>query len=624
MVSVAACKRPATSKSVEEGCLALPAAVRDSLVASPDGQSLYWEELARNYDYDGELEATWNLVRYDLGERRATEIVSDVTTPIRFVGGDLVVPRYRDGNPRLTLVGHDGHLQELTPVSHYVEDVELVNSHTIAFLAEGVGARAVYTLDLAELRPYALVDADALLTTAGDNVLVRVDDDIAIVDPKTKQTSRVPYPRKSTVLGEHLFLVDGESVIEQDVRTGSPKPVISKPGNWKLVYQGDSVLARTPPDDDKSFAYVLTGSNAKQLPTVVGGASIIATTDSGSKTWALIAHNTSNYIGDVADTTAEADVCLLPARDQVSYPTRQVPARFVDRSQALFDAVKAMSPDATLQIMDGARTPGTLHIFLWKERVGSDFALMRKLTRQVHDDVTRLLSDREVMTSVTFGDRRDGYQRWRRDRLRDRITVGMGDALVASPDDFDFEVSERENKIVDGKITCKGVLRNLANPIDHGFDIQCSGNRAHLIHIDKLGANETHRFDQTFERSEVEEAALLRIIVDGKPSEPLFKEDNERSARLFDVAAAAFDETALWLYEHTVTKYDIGITLHAEPNFLQAPAADQEAAIKKAYDRYTAFRSIYERGATVPLTMHVEVERTDVSFDYDGSLFQRN
>ncbi len=416
LASVTACKKPAESKAAEEGCLKLPAAVRDSLTASPDGKALYWEELARNYDFDGELDGTWKVVRYDLQDRRATVLAEDVASPIRFVGGDLIVPRHRDGYMPLTLVSSDGHLQELTSASLYVDDVELVDSHTIAFLGEGVGSPAVYTLDLAELRPYALVDdADTLLTTAGNNVLVRVDDDIIIVNTKTKQTSRVPYPRKATILGEHAFLVDGTSVIEQDVRTGSPKPVITKPGNWKLVYQGDSVLARTPPADEKSFAYLLTGSSAKQLPTVVGGASIIGTTSIGPRTWALIAHNSSNYIGDVGDTTAETDICVLPAAEQVTYPTRQVPARFVDRSQPLFDAVKALASDATLQIMDGARTPTTLHIFLWKDRVGSDFALMRKRTRQVHDEVTRLLSDREVLTSVTFGDRRNGFQRWRRD-----------------------------------------------------------------------------------------------------------------------------------------------------------------------------------------------------------------
>jgi hypothetical protein len=619
------CRRPARRvEEMKDGCLALPPAVRDSLSASPDGTSLYWLELLRNYDYDADLYGPWRLMRYDLQSRTTTQVVESATGQVRFIGGQPLILRMRGSDARLVLVGNDGHLQELAHPGLDVYQVELVDSHTIVFLAQGLGAQAVYTLDLSELRHYPLIDADALLGTSGATVFVRQGDDIVAINTKTKATTRTPFVDRSVVLGDHLFYVEKEQVILQDIATGTPKPSITTNHAWKLVYQGDTILARTAVDHDKSFAYIITGDRATPLPTVTGGASIVRTVQVGTKMWALVAHNTQNYIGDVGDTNAEADVCLLPSSTEVAYPTRTVPARFDDRSNALFDALRTTAPKATMQLWDAPYDPTTLFFELRNENGGGDFGEMRKRTRRLYDDVTRLLNDREIRTEVMFEDRRHGYYRWRRDRLRYRTTVGMGDALVTDPAEFDFEVSDVDNKVRDEKvITCSGTLRNLGSAIEKGLDIQCSGNRKHLVHVDRLDANASTKFAQTFEMSPDGERPYLQILVDGKPSEPRDKDVEAQRERVFDVAADAYAASGLWLEKHEASDGALYVTLHAEPELLMKAPDQQERDVRTAYDRYLALRAIYELDPKAPVSVHVDVQRTDSTFDFDGALFER-
>jgi hypothetical protein len=609
---------------MKDGCLPLAPAVRYRLAAAPDGSSLYWFERLRNYDYDSDLDSSLRLMRYDVRSRETKEVFENATPPIRFIGGQLLALRVRDSEARLVLVGNDGHLQELTDTTLDVYDVELVDSHTIAFLASGVGATAVYTLDLSELRHYPLVDADTLLGTSAGTVFVRQGDDVVAVNTKTKAVTRSAYVMRSVGLGDHLFYVENGTVIAQDITSGSPKPTITTERAWKLAHQGDTILARTAVDDSKSFASVVTGERVVPLPTVTGGASIVATAQIGAKTWALVAHNTANYIGDVGDTDAEADVCLLPSTTEVSYPTRIVPARYVERSEQLFEALRAIAPKAVLQLSDHNRDPVTVFVELRGETGGGDFAAMRKRTREVYDSVTRLLNDREIRTEIVFDDERHGYYRWRRDRLRYRTTVGMGDAVVSDPADFDFEVSGLDNKVQDEKtITCSGTLRNLGKAIEGGFDIQCSGNRKHLIHVDQLGANEAKKFAQTFEMSPDGERPFLRVLVEGKPSEVRNADEEDLAGRVFDVAVDAYAASKLFLERHHVSEGELYITLHAAPEFLVQAPDQQERAVRAAYEKYLALRALYELDPKAPVSMHVDVERTDSTFDFDGSVFQR-
>ena len=147
------------------------------------------------------------------------------------------------------------------------------------------------------------------------------------------------------------------------------------------------------------------------------------------------------------------------------------------------------------------------------DKGGDDLARMRARTLQVHDTITRLLTDREVRTEVVFADHRHGFHRWRRDRLRYRTTVGMGDAMMTDPQDFDFEVTKLDNSVHDEKITCSGTLRNLGKPIDDGLDVKCSGNRKHLIHIDHLGADESKSFSETFDVSADGERPSFEVLL---------------------------------------------------------------------------------------------------------------
>ncbi|NVB83293.1 MAG: hypothetical protein HOV81_33285 [Kofleriaceae bacterium] len=617
LLALVACRRG--RKPDGDMCLALPAAIRTQLTAGPDGR-LYWLERARDYDFDAELTGVNRLVRYDLRNRRAEVVFDDAGAPIRFIGGQLLALRHsHSGSWTLVLLAGDLHTQELTSSSLDVRDVEVLDAHTVVFLAEGVGARAVYVLGLDELKPYHLVDADILLSASGGHVFARKGDDVLVVDVKTRAISKVPYIRKSEPQGASLVHLDGERVLVHDMLSHETKPVELAARKWKLVYQGDTTLARTAPSGGRSYASVVANGRATALPTIVGRASIVSTAELDRRTWALIAHNTTNYQGDVGETDAEADVCALPAAGDVTVPTRVVPARFADRSQPLFDALEATSPTATLQFIDADGAPPTVSLHLLKESAGSDLAAMRKRARDLEDRVTRQLRDPEIRTDVMFADRRRAVYRWRRDRQRSRITVGMGDALLSDREDYDFEVSKVENERKDGKITCSGTLRNLTHRALTGLDIKCSGNRNHLIHIDKMEVDETRAFSQTFEISEDGEAAYLEVLLDGKPSEPRDAEQEERDMAAFTLATEAFAATGLWLDYHAVRDDDVVVSLLTDIDFLERDAAAQEAAIKAAYEQYTGLRAIYGLPATAPLHVRVRVQLSDAVFRYDGS-----
>lgn len=618
LLALVACRRG--RKPDGNMCLALPAAIRTQLTAGPDGR-LYWLERARDYDFDADLTGVNRLVRYDLRNRKAEVVFDDVRQPFRFIGGQLLALRHtHSGSWTLVLLAGDLHTQELTPSSLDVRDVEILDAHTVAFLADGVGARAVYVLGLDELKPYHLVDADSLLSASGGRVFARKGDDVLVVDVKTRAISKVPYIKKSRPQGASLVQVDGEHVLVHDMLSHETKPVEMAARTWKLVNQGDTTLARTAPSGGRSYAAIVTGNRATALPTIVGGATVMWATELDRRTWALIGHNTTNYLGDVGDTDAETDICALPASGDVTVPTRVVPARYADRAQPLFDALEATSPTATLQLRDDDIEPPTVSLHLLKEWGGSDLAAMRKRTRDLDDRITHQLRDREIRTDIMFADRRRAVHRWRRDRQRPQISVGMGDALVSDPEDFDFEVSKLENERKDDNtITCSGTLRNLTHRALSGVDIKCSGNRNHLIHLDKMEADETRAFSQTFEVSEDGEAAYVEVLLDGKPSEPRDTEQEARAMAAFTLASEAFAATGLWLDYHVVREDDLLVGLMAGVEFLERDAAAQDEVIKAAYDKYTGLREIYGLDAKTPLRARVRVQLSDAAFEYNGT-----
>lgn len=619
-VCALACGRP--HKEPENGCLELSPARRDSLTVAPDGQSLYWLERTRNYDFDADLHATWQLVQHDLRTRRTERILDNVTAPIRFIGGQLLAVQ-KSASWRIVLRGSDGHTQELTPTYLDVLDVEILDAHTIVFLADGDGARAVYVLDVANQRPYHLVDADVLLSASAGRVFARLGDEVLVVDVKTRTTTKVPFIKRSQPQAERLIYVEDENVMVHDMVTHASRPLITTRRSWKVVYIGDTTLVRTAPKANHSYAYLIVGDTVQPLPTVLGGASILDATNVGKQTWALIGHNTANFIGDLADTAAEVDVCRLPSAGVVTYPTRQVPARFTDKAEQLFRAIEAASPGATLGISDDHDQPVTLFLELKKEFGARDVDSMRKRVRTLHGDITRIFHDREVRTEVMFADRRTASVRWKRDRLRARTQVGMGDAMILDPEDFDFEVSNLVNEKHEGKITCSGTLRNLTHRALSGVDVKCSGNRKHLIHFDKLDDNEARPFSQTFDVSEDDEAAYVEVLVDSKLHEAFDADYQTRAMAIFTLATDAYAATGLSLLSHDVGDEKITVALRGAPELLARDAAQQETAVTSAYAKYLELRRIYGVDEKRLISVHVSFELSETTFNYDGDRFGR-
>src|SRR5207244_1239380 len=162
-------------------------------------------------------------------------------------------------NTVLSMIEPDGSVHALSPDNLDVIDAERIDDHTVAFLAERDGARAIYTLSLAASRAVRLPAADPVLST-----------------------TRGPAPPR----------------------------------------------ARAPVGHDA----------ATPLASLRGNTTVIGAVRVGDRTWALVGHNVANYAGDFGELSTEADVCALPDSGEVSFATRNVPARYADKQQALFDA----------------------------------------------------------------------------------------------------------------------------------------------------------------------------------------------------------------------------------------------------------------------------------------------
>ncbi|HSD90107.1 MAG TPA: hypothetical protein VLB44_21395, partial [Kofleriaceae bacterium] len=502
-------------------CLAVPAAVRYHLYGDPNGGGLFYLEAVHQFDYLNAWRSFTNFVRYDLRDRRAEVLVDHAMSPVVFVRGEPVMRRQFGEKHEVVRVSRDKQVQAVTPDYLDVWDLISVDDHTVAMLADGDGNRAVYVLDFDHPRPRYVADAETLLSAEPGKVFIVAGDEAVAIDLKTGARTRIYRDEGAVNVGSLAHVAQDDVVRVHDLASGEDKTVIPTKAVWKLVDQGDSVLARTAPANDRSLAYLIANGKATQLPDITGGTSIMRTTTVAGKTWALIGHNTTNSIDDLADTVAETDICTLPARGKVNFASRAVPGRYLSKQNKLFTALEQVAPGAGVQLAEDYTYPIAVSVTLKNERAGMDFSKMRDRVREVHEKATHQLDDRQVRTELNFSDMRTAIRSWRRDRMRERTFVGMGSALVSDPVDVDLEVRDLVNEVNrDGKIVCSGTITNMQTKALENFELRCSTDRTIAIKIPMLEGNASTKFNQTFENPD-ENTAFFEAIKDGEPLELL-------------------------------------------------------------------------------------------------------
>lgn len=598
-------------------CLSLPGAVRHTLVADPRARALYWMEPVRGLDFDADQRSYLNLVRYDLRARHREVILDHVLPPLHVVNDNLLVRRSTGMATWLARIAPDGTVQALTPDELDVIDVEVIDPNTLAVLADGDGARAVYTIELDRPRPHHLIDADILLSTAFGRVFVVSDETGIGIDWRTGQRQPTFWTKGGSPQGSDLWYVADAGVKAHGMSSRDDRTVVPTRASWDLRHQAGSVLARTPPKDGRSRAVLLSGGAATELPTVVGGASILGTARLGQQIWALVGHNTANYERDLGLTDAEADVCLLPKAAAVSFPTRTIPRRFVGVEDRLRLARAREAADATLQVLDGDGGPTTVYIDLKKESGGADFAKMRARTRELHERVTSILGELEARTLVTFADGRTGVHRWRRDRLRYRTSIGIGDALLSDPRDFDVELRDSNNVKTGDQILCAGTLVNLLDRRLENLEIRCiAGDRTQIIAVSALEPAASHAFSQTFSADE-HASPSLQVFAGREPLVVRTMAYEAQAEKVYEIAARVVTETRLVLDEHEVGD-ELSVNLNAPRDFPQRTDAERLLAATKAFQQLEALRSVYELRPDTPLVLHLQVDLSELVYDFDG------
>jgi hypothetical protein len=613
VLAVAACGRPTSD---EPGtCLALPGARRRSLIADPAGKGLYWLEAERIRDWDGDIDVHWNLVHFDLRTRRSERVSTYNGSPLIANGEDVLGLRY-NGNAAIARFRRDGTVEDLTPDYLDVLDFELVKGGLV-FIAEGEGPRAAYSMTLEGSSPTYLVDADTLLATAGDKVFLRTKDAGIALDLHTGARSSFKPSKHLTPLASDEVEVEDWRIVAHSMLDGSVRPLLPAKLPWDLRYSPGAVLARTPPDHELSEAVLLTPGDAITLPTLTGGTSLLGVTVGSGDRWALVGHNTANYLGDLAEIDPEADVCLLPATGTVAFPTRVVPKRYEATSSALFDTLERVWPGAKLQLFDGEDSPVTLDIRV-KEPAAADAARMRDTARKLHHGVTSVLGDREIRTRVTFLDERNAVVRFRRSRMRERAFVGMGDALMRDPSEDTVELRDGSGSIADGKIKCSGAVINTQSAKLAGLSVHCIwGDRVRTIAVPELAPGASFAFDQTYD---VDADANLHIQIYRGPDPVEFFDTGyeARMKQVFDLAATVYAASGLALDTHSTTD-DIVVSVRAQSSFASLPEAERARFVTKAYEGYGALREIYKLPVTTSMQLRVIVQGLPITYEYDGT-----
>jgi len=618
-LALAACKSPPPPGHVDApgDCLPLPAAARTSLVADPLGGGLYWFEPVRTHDFNSDLHGYEILVRYDLASHRVDVVADHVVLPVTVLGDKVIVSRVVDKTTTLALVDRDRHVQSLLPDYLAPVDIEPIDDHTIAVLANGDGPRAVYTLDLDRPRPHHLIDADVLVSTWGGRVIVYVDQDLISIEPNGRRKT-LPKPGDTA----HPQGQDAYTVVDSAIRVhrmigGDERTIVGDKRTWKLSNQSGSILARTPPEAGSSYAYLLASNTAKALPTVTGGTSIVGAAQLGGQTWALIGHPSVNYIGDLGDTDAETEVCLLPASGNVAFEARVFPKRYADKTELLHAAM----PEAhAMQILQEVNGPTTLYVDV-TETGGDDLAGMRARARTVQQKVTSLLRDREIRTDVHYADDRSGIMRWRRDRLRYRALAGIGDALLSDPADYDLDVTGLVNRLeTKGKVPrvlCSGTFTNVtAKPIEH-VDVRCvGGDRLRVISIPAIAAGGSAHFDQPFDAPDGEQP-FFEVVSGREPLEVRMVENEARLLKVFELAAAVHDDTQLTLEQHKPAA-PMTVRVSAPPRFAQRSLEDLTAVARVAFQRFVSIGQIYGLPPDPEFTLTIAIE-AGKTYKFDGT-----
>jgi hypothetical protein len=597
-------------------CLPLPGATRSRLTADPAGDALYWFEPVRALDFDAALRTYDQLVRFDLRTRELTRLVDHVRSPIVFTRDGIVVRRDIGDDLSLALLDHSGQVRSLLPDFMAPDDAEPIDDHTIAVLARGDAPRAVYVLDLDHPKPKFLIEADVLLSTSGTKVFTLKDDDGISVDLVTGEQRKFSVTPKLHPQGSDLWYVSDRKLHVRSMTTGADRAIVAPANAWKLVHERGQVLARTSQKDGNSQSLLLRDGAATTLAAVGGGVTVLEATMLGERAWALIGHNTGNYSGDIGDTNAEADVCVIAKSGVTPFSTRSIPERYLPREAAMFASLARLHPEATMQILDGDDDPTTVVIHV-PERGGMDDEAMRRRARFFHDRVTSILGDREIRTDVEFADRRIARARWRRERLAVRTSAGMGPGMLVDLASYPLELQHRAIAKDGARITCAGTLVNVRPLPLVDVTVRCiDGDRKRVIAIGTLAPGGTAKFAESYE---VEDGAEpnLEVFAHDHPIEYLDRVEEDRDRKVFELGVAVYDATQLAIDTQSGDD-ELLVELSAPADFSDKPEATRLAAVADAYQRLQALRSLYGYDDEMKLTLHVDVKRSTIAYDYDG------
>jgi hypothetical protein len=615
LVLAVACKakEPDVTAMRPDGCLALPNAPRHTLRADPTGNGLYWFERVMARDYDGADISYDRFVRYDLDTKRTTVLLEPALGPLHFTKtGDpmvLVKHEYRT----LVHVRDDGYLQSLTPSWFDVSDVEPIDRTNLSLLAGADSKTSVFLLDLDRPRPAHLTDADMLLSAVPRSVFVRHADKGYAVDIATGKREERDVPALAMPDEDLIYFVDDRTVMMRSLRTNEVTKLLDERRDWTLLHQAGSVIARAFANKEH-HAYSLANGTATRLPLMIGGTSIVGTTQQGDTLWGLVGHNTANYDGDFVTLAHESDVCMLDVKaGQMQIQTRTLPARYAAKETEFWRIVAERYPTARWQVLDGKGYAPSLSVF-FAEDGGNDLAKLRDRAREVHKTVTSMFGDQELVTELLYEDGRHASYRWRREPLRGRAHAGIGDLKVLDPADFDLDISDLvAEKTDDGeRVKCEGKLTNLRTVTLVDLQVRCiAGDLERVVPIAKIEPKQTVAFAKSFE-AKIADYLVVEVFRGREVMQVRDKAQNDKTQAHHDFFVKLHADTRLAERELRIVD-DFFVQLEP-PSKARLGDVDLEM-VKKAYQQIDAGRDVLGVDPELELELQLFIEWKRYAWD---------
>lgn len=627
-------------------CLDLPSAGRRNLRLSADKKSIYMVEATLERDESGKLVDDQAVVEVDLATRtRKTR--RSLTEMIKTEAGELLqVDVMRNGtvvfNRAKNRGAYVGRLYVVAPSGDQPVALTAEEQRVSTFAIDEASESIVYSMletesagldKLDELHKHVSIvrmsvhggatqklgNALRVSGVVDDGVLVSTQKGRFavwnIADGTPRVTVAVDESESIEVLGNNLAIVDKQSFDFEKgtMHTAGTHHTLLIDGDESADAEASPVLdsaAKRYHANTRRAAQFFSGFHGdsnkiyrldkrKITPVLtVNGPEVEDVIEIGDGSFAFLACQDVDGSGD-CNWRDETDLCLAEHFSEggvAELPVRRVP-------QVMTDVAKKLEFILTTVGLAGATTkiiPKGVSYEISLETTNqapSAMPALRALARDLHARVKEIAGQTMVDVSIVFPHGIRAFVEWSNEQKRFYSYAGIGDALLAEPNEYVLEVYPKIlHDIMSFTSTCLGDVKNTTDKPLENLEFQCVGEKNFrdvetlakgAVSPSTLPKGAKGKFmSKSFSR--VYDFHRPRIkILSGNEEIRFFNKYKDEIAQKKMNKFAPLATSAGLTYRRTRSKYDeVTIEVVAEESFVQRTSSDKEKASAKVLKEY--------------------------------------